>query len=524
MDCAYNNSKLGIQVKVRAADISDHYKRQYICALCGEPVRFYRGEIQKPHFRHERGSKIAQTCEFYAENISEFSEDKLKKKISGLPFYLKQIGNFFQLYLGFWPVDEPTLTEEKRIGQKITINSETKQQVGVIDIANVCANETYHLPISWIYDSYELSYKKSETALSEIWGVNASRIFLKGKFFRINDVYSRSISLNGVINTDTSYYFLFQGSAPSKSFLKVEEIYSLLTNEVQIWKVCKIRFTKITKESVKYASDHHLQLLEKPPELIPLWPPSIQNNLKYIHQKTDLTTYRLNSSHEHGKWEIAIFNKYEVPTDKIEVPLEDPIFSIEVDNEIQYLSFFDTDNDLVSIVAGDDKKTISYQQPTLELKWRKKQILPGSELKAIKNADLSIETDMKCDIIRTRNYIPYDIFRDKISLLSVPDLSNGDTVVIRHGLDILTPVYFRKSKKIADNEYSNNLSDEALYQKLLLLRGTCTVAPIQFKYIAAGLENYPKTKEYLKKALKTGRISKQAVDYFLKDKGKENSI
>lgn len=517
MDCAYDNSKPGIQVKVRATDISGYHGGQYSCTFCGEPVKFYRGEIQKSHFRHERGSIIAQTCEFYAGNISEFSEDELKRKISGLPFYLKQIGDFFKLYLGFWPVDESTLAEEKRIGQKITIKNEKKLQIEVIDLANVCAKETYRLPISWVYDSYELSYEMSGTTLSEIWGEKTSRIFSKGTFFRIGDIYSRSISLNGVITTDTSYYFLSQDPVINKSFLDVEKSYSLLTNETQKWKIYKIRFTKITGESARYARDHHVQLLEKPPEFTPLWPPSIQNNRKYIHQKAGLSTYHLNSSYEYGKWEIDILNKYKKLSDKREISLHDPVFSIEVDNNIQYLSFFDTDNDLaVALVARNNKTAIPYQQPALELKWMKKQIVPGSEIKAIKNADLSIKSDMKCDIIRIRDHIPNLIFRDELSVLSFPDLSNGDTIIIRHGLDILAPLYFKKTKKKVDDKHSNNLSDEILYQKLLQLKGAFIAVPTQLKYIATELGSYPKTREYLKKALKTGRISKQATDYFLK--------
>lgn len=519
MEYAYDNSKLGVQVKVRAADISCYHVGQYSCTFCGEPVRFYRGETQKSHFRHECGSIIAQACEFYVGNISELYEEELKRKISGLPFDLKQIGDSFQLYLRFWPVNESTIAEEKQTGQKITIKDEKKLQIKVVDLEHIHANETYRLPISWVYDSYKLEYKISGTALSKIWGEKISRIFSKGVFFRIGDIYSRSISLNGVITTDINYYFLFQGSVPDRSFLKVEETYPLLTKGIQKWRVCKIRFTEITWESSKYARDRYVQLLEKPPELIPLWPPSIQNNRKYIHLKTGLGTYRLNSSNGNGKWNISILNKLEEQIDKREISSHNPIFSIEVDNNTQYLSFFDTDNDLVIIIARDDKTVTPYQQPILELQWMKKPILPGSELKTTKNADLSIKSNMKCDIIRVRNHIPYLIFKDKTSVLGLPDLSNGDTIIIRHGLDFLAALYFRTNKKMADEKHSNSLNDEILYQKFLQRKGTFTATPIQLKYIATGLGNYPKTMEYLKKALKTGRISKLAADYLLNKYG-----
>ncbi|KKG83063.1 hypothetical protein [Methanosarcina mazei] len=529
MDCAYNNSKPGVQIKVQASDISGYHMGQYSCILCGEPVKFYRGEIQKSHFRHERGSIIAQTCEFYTTNMSEFSEEELRKKITGLPFYLKQIDTSFKLYIGFWPVDDLTLTEEKRIGQKITIKNDRKLQIEAIDLEKIHANKTYRLPISLVYNSYKLKYKISGTPISEIWGEKTSRIFSNGLFFRIGSIYSRSINLNGIITTDTSYYLLSQSSVTNKSYFKVEESYSLLNKGKEKWKIYKIRFTKITRESSKYARDLHVQLLEKPPEIIPLWPPSIQKDRKYIHQETGISTYCLSSSNKYGKWEVAILNKHKKQSYRFEIFLQDPIFSIDVDNHIKYLSFFDTDNDFeVAMVARDKKKNIQCRQPSLELKWMKKEIIPGSELKAIKNADLSIKSDMKCDITRMRNHIPYEIFRNELSVLSFPDLSNGDTIIIRHGLDILATLYFRRTKKITHDIYSNNLKDnlkdEALYQKLLQQRGTFTAAPIQFKYIAARLENYPKTREYLKKALKTGRISKQAVDHFLKNTDKENSI
>lgn len=517
MDCAYDNSKPGIQIKVRAADISDRQdKGPYSCTLCGEPVKFFRGYIQKAHFRHKRGSPIAKTCDFYAGNLSEYSDD-LRRKISGLPFYLKQIGNFFQLYLGFWSIDESTLAKEIQRGQEVNIRSAKGLKIGFVDLASVHANEIYRLPISWIYDSYELNYEMPKTSLTEKWGNKTPGIFPNGMFFRIGDIYSRSISLNGVVTTDTDYYLLSQYPVTSRSFLEVKESYSLLTQNPQKWKIYKILFTKITGDAARYARDHHVQLLEKPPEIIPLWPPCIQNNREYIHQNTGISIYRLNSSYEHGKWEITILDKYRKPSDKREIYLQDPVFSIKVDNNVRYLSFFDTDNDLeVALIAGDNKTTIPYQQPALELKWMKQQIEPGTELKAIKNADLSIKSNMKCEIIRMRNHIPNLIFRDELSIFSFPDISNGDTVVIRHGLDVLAPLYFRITKETTDNKQIKSLSDEALYLKLLHLRGTITAVPIQLKYIVTRLENYPKTQEYLKRSLKIGLISNQAADYLLK--------
>jgi len=520
MDYAYDNSKPGIQVKVKATEVSYHSDwGQYSCTLCGEPVKYYRENIQKAHFRHKRGSIIAPTCELYANNISESSQNELNKKISGLPFYLKQISDSFKLYLEFSPVSESTLTGEIQIGQKVTLKNKKQNPIG-INLAEVPANKTYRVPISGICDSYQLGYEIPRTSLSKIWGTETIGIFSNGRFFRIGDIYSRSIGLNGIITTDTSYYFISQHPVTNKPFLEVEESYSLLTERSHEWKIYKIRFTKITTESTQYARERHVQLLEKPPEFIPLWPPSIQNNREYIHQKTGFSTYHLKSLHESGKWNIDILNENRKPSDKREISLFDPVFSIRVKNSKQYISFFDTDNDLeIALVAGDSKMIIPYQQPSLEMKWMNKQILPESELKAIKNADLSVKSDMKCDIIRMRNLISNLIFRDELSILSFPDVSNGDTILIRHGLDILAHVYFRKNRKTADDNLCNNLSDEVLYQKLVHLRGTFMAVPTQVKYVAAGLENYPKTREYLKNTLKTGRISKQAADYLFRKYG-----
>ncbi|TAJ43875.1 hypothetical protein CUJ86_07370 [Methanofollis fontis] len=386
----------------------------------------------------------------------------------------------------------------------------------MMDLGKVSANEVYHLPLSWVDESYKLIYQVPKTALNEIWGENTSRIFSNGILFRIGDSYSRSISLNGVITPNTSYYYISQYPVINKSFLKVEESHPLLMEGTPKWRIYKIQFTKVTPESSHYAREHHVQLLEKPPELIPLWPPSIQNNQKQIYHKTGLCTYRLKSSHESGTWEIFILDKDQIPSDKREISLQDPFFSINVDKNIQYLSFFDTDSDLeTAIVSRDDKTDISYQQPELELKWMKKKIKPGSELKANKNADLSIESNMKCDIIRMRDHIPNLLFRNNLSVLSFPDVSNGDTIIIRHGQDILTSLFFRKNEKTPDYKNCNKITDEALYLKLLSLRSAFIAVPSQLKYIAAGLGNYPKTREYLKNALKTGIIPNKAAEQLI---------
>jgi len=516
MDYAYDNSKPGTQIKVRASDLLGYnarYKRQYSCVLCGEPVGFFEGEVQKAHFRHKSGSLITKTCKLYAGNLSEYS-DQLRRKIFGLPFYLKQIGDAFKLYLGFWPIDQSLLAKEIQREQKVTIRNTKEPQIGIVDLANIHANEVYRLPISWVYDSYELRYEISRTDLTEEWGKKIPGIFSNGMFFRIRDDYSRSISLNGVVTTNTEYYLLSQHPVTSRSFLEVKESCSLLAQNPQKWKIYKIEFTKITDEAARYAREHHVQLLEKPPEIIPLWPPSIQDSRKYIHQNTGLSTYRLNSPHESGKWEVTILDKYETPCDRLEIYLQDPIFSIKVDNGIRHLSFFDTDNDLkITLIAGDNKMTIPYQQPILELKWMNQPIEPRIELKAIKNADLSVKSDMVCDIILMRNHIPNLVFRNELSKLSLPDTSNGDTVIITHGLDILASLFFKKNGINSDYKISTKITDDALYQKLLSLGGTFIAVPTQLKYLATKLENYPRTREYLRKGLIAGKIPNKAAEH-----------
>lgn len=175
-------------------------------------------------------------------------------------------------------MSESILTEEKQKRQKIILKNEANIQVDTIDLSMFRSNETYKFLISNICESYKLSYEISETALSKIWGEKTSRINRAGTFFRIGDEFSRSVDLNGVIYTGTSYYLLSQTKISDLPFIKIEETFFLSTSNSLKWNIYKIQFTKITRDSAKYAKYHHVQLLEKPPELIPLWPPSIQKN------------------------------------------------------------------------------------------------------------------------------------------------------------------------------------------------------------------------------------------------------
>ena len=113
-----------------------------------------------------------------------------------------------------------------------------------------------------------------------------------------------------------------------------------------------------------------------------------------------------------------------------------------------------------------------------------------------------------------RSHIPKYILRDTLSVIGLPELSNGDTIIIRHGLDVLKTIYFGNFNK-ATGDNHNKLSDVELYLKLLNMRGSFTIVPSQLKYIATKLESYPITREYLYNLFKTGQITKQAADYIL---------
>jgi hypothetical protein len=197
----------------------------------------------------------------------------------------------------------------------------------------------------------------------------------------------------------------------------------------------------------------------------------------------------------------------------------DNLLSGHVDNTQFKLPAKLEDNVVDTTFNVDTKyKKPKYHFPEITIKWNKKttQVEPKMILPLnTKNRDLSISSDLKCNILRFHKEILQESFKDKESLRNIPYIENKDKVIVFHGQDIVTCVIISRRSDSDNNDSDWSISDETLYSILKKNDENYIPFPIQLKYILPKLAKYPKSFECLKMMMKSGKIMKRTEEYLL---------
>jgi hypothetical protein len=512
MDYADVEIRPGFRIRISAENFSEKYQgKKLYCPLCGGPVIHIPEGERKTYFRHDSRFDIDQSCENYISNYSSdytLKPDYLREK-SGLPFYIEKIGNNFQLYLGL-----PKLTQEELDSvydnlSSIEVTNGLFKHITNIEVSNIQADCVYLEPIDRIDEKYHLKYNDS-VLLHDKWGSETLGIFSEGTFFQIHKDKSQKISYNGKITIDTNYYFMIRDSnIQNRSFLEIKEKYPVITEISSNWVVCRVSFTELTSQAYNFADKCHVRLAEKQSEYVPLWPPMIQhdsvNNLD--NEKTTLHILnhpsdiycKLKQENSSLKSDNSLFGHVDKTQFKFPAKLEDNVVDTTFNVDTRY-------------------KKPKYHFPDITIKWHNKptQVEPKMILPLkTKKRDLSLSSDVKCNILHLNKEMPKEFFIDKESLLYVPYIENNDKVIILHGQDILTSVTISRKSDLDNNDVNRTISDETLYSILKKNDENYISFPIQLKYILPKFAKYPKSFECLKMMMKSGKIMKRTEEYLL---------
>lgn len=496
--------------------------RKLYCPLCKEPVSFVHGEIQSPHFRHKAGSLNAQNCELYSSN--DFSYSGLigtsNKEKTGIPSYIEKIGDKFQLSLGFPPISSNDFSSIKNIQQSIEIKNLTSQVITKIYSSNLHENQITYVPLEYIYHEYFLYYSEKNGLLKSIWGNQTLEIPRDGAFFDINEPYSKQISFNGKIFSDTEYYFVTPtNNRPNQPFIKIIEEHPLISYTYQKWVVYKLSITEVTAASCRFAETHRVRLVEPPTECLLVWPPLIQDGNRHITNDIGTIYCGLQAHNQFSTHEICIEDELNDRTEVVKVETRSPLFTTLCNGEKLRIfpKTIDENDNGIFIQYSLKSKTHAYRYPNMQLLWNGEEITDGAEIISPTNKDkLSFKSDIPCHIYHLHGLKTREIYWDTDHILSFSYIENGDTIRVLHGLDRMYAIRFKnaQSKKLMLSE--DVISDEKMYN--ILTKPGSGYVPISstLKYIASKIVMFPKSAEFIRKTMKIGKISNEAAEFLLK--------
>jgi hypothetical protein len=505
-----------------AASDQGYKNHNLYCPLCKQPVFFIPGDTQSPHFRHRPGSPIAQECEFYSSNYSTYDglTRAYNKEKSGIPFYIEKIGNKFQLSLGLPPISINDFPSVKDTEQSVEIKNLTSAVLAKIDSSDLHENQITYVPLEWICREYVLSYSEEMGLLKNIWGNKTLGIPKDGAFFHINELYSKQISFNGKIYSDTEYYFVTSTKyRPEQPFIKIIEEHPLITTTVQKWVVYKLSITEITPVSCEFAENHRVRLVEPPTEYIPVWPPLIQDGNRHITNKMGMIYCGVQAHNQLSTYEIGIYDVLDNLTEVAKVGRHSPLFTTSCnDGKITISSKIIDDNDKKIVIEYSSIcKDQTYKCPNIQLLWNGEEVDDEVEIIPRTNKDkLSFKSDIHCDIYHLHGLKTREIYWDTDHILSISYIEIGDTIRVLHGLDRMCIIRFKKVQSKNPILSEDVISDEEMYNMLTKSGSGYIPIPSQLKYIASKIVNYPKSSEFMRTTMKKGEISKKAAEYLLK--------
>lgn len=262
-------------------------RNRFLCPECGEPVHL-TGSKYSNHFSHFKKSDVSAVCDRRVDGIPI---ESVYERI-GMPVYLQEdISNHFSLYLGFKTMPLSLLKKAQEEKIEFTINGRITYKV---NLERFSAENTTYLQVDFVPASdqkYLIHFTPDgkSSAIKKYWSNYADGFSDDGALFTVSERQGKKIRHGDFLSSDTEYYWLRrQQSLPSYipgiKFKRVGEL-ELLTVKYYVFK--GIFLTNITDSEFDSLTNYlrnnlKVHLLEKQPEVVPVWPPVIKHEDGYM--------------------------------------------------------------------------------------------------------------------------------------------------------------------------------------------------------------------------------------------------
>lgn len=318
MKYAIDRYGIGVEIEIDADEFENQYYipqrlTRFFCPECNEIVFFRKkGGNQPNKFYHQKRDDRTPECDKRVDGRSNLS---ISQRV-GLPLFITQIstGNF-QLNVGFPALGIKTLESAAKFDCTVKISSYHQYRTIKVDQSNFLSDNTTLIPINFI-PLYGKNYSISIEGRTQIfdlqrkWSDYADGFEPNGAIFSYSETGGKKIRRGDSISTNRYYYAVVRNDFLYHTQISQTEIGKLIINKTS-FRVIKFKIDvsvdnrrDFTLISSYIKSNYGVWLLECPPELIPVWPPVVQQDYM-IPVKNDSNVVCMVSS---GNSEPSVFS------------------------------------------------------------------------------------------------------------------------------------------------------------------------------------------------------------------------
>lgn len=475
----------------------------FVCELCAENVCLTAPGAYARHFRHDSASQNKE-CE---ERQQAYTRTIASLNNHPMPIRIQVTGNRYMLQMGFI---SPSRGNERprcsliKIGgdahQKFEYSFERIEDTGItyLDIGNIPSQKYY------------LSYEKPSAQLSKFWPSTTPGMNSGGTFF--DAASGRMLQTGSKASPGKSYYLLQR--APMYQFeipngITMQKITEVRTPILTTWSLYKLDVHSFTEAVARFFLKRSIFLTEKPTVFYPIWPPYVEDPYFLYHRNNELYFYM--------KGENAELKTFPITSTSI-APLSDSVeqgklYRIMASSKEQLLSLGisgalgfsylvrkELDHQAeMPVLSVTDSAGTSYDEAVYDQlpKGKCLTIMAPFDGKAIVKKDGKI-------------LFVYRIAADQ--MIEIDQIAFGIQLELYQGCDFVRSIGFERK---GDQRDSSQM-DEVLVTKLQNAGGVMVPIPHSIGASAQKLQDYPKTKLWLRKMVRAGEMPQQALRLLMK--------
>ena len=473
------------------------------CSLCGQYVTFAKGKVYRPYFKHTQEDQSSDCPDRSESRPFIATASTLRPGAQILPLRLSLLySNIFKLELGLPPVPKELL--DKQIGESIYIraNDDASNSVQYL-LSRISENQLTYLPLGeFPSESYTLSVGFNYSPIMQFWPREINGVSRTGTLFdgdtRKMIPFDSDVQVNHLYYLVTTKHYV-HGSGQ----LHIEQKCRYSTGWFS-WFVYAVRADSIDESTIRFFMEYHCRLTETPLTIVPLWPAYTKSPYVIYHNTKQMFMYIKGNA----KSEIFPYGERLLMTGcngghilSVYGSARQQLLSIGRARVLQstYLWFQNLDYEVAEAVVN--VTDINGEQ------------IAAGDLNSIpqkKRIKISVPYDGEVKIYQN------DVLRDILPIVPGNDLvlDNiwfGMRIEVYQGLDRIWHIAFRRSRD------KTKQSDIELYNKLAHARGNLTTVGHSVGAIAKNMQNYPLTRQWLRKQITKGSISVEALQLIEKE-------
>ena len=430
---------------------------RFICPECGEEVFLSRSKY-KNFFKHRKRTDQTPECE---RRVDAVPSESIYERI-GLPLYLKEASTgYFKLYMGFQSLSAAEIEQAERNKAEIHVNNKIAYRVTRERFSD---SHSFWIPIDFapFSDHYTISYKgdkASRATFERTWGGLAEAFMLSyGALFRTGNGGGRKFHKGDSVATDTDYFWVIPDGRMLSGRKGITcENRGKLELENRKYDVVLVSFRSDVSDmdysalSLFLLKELKIHLLEKASSIIPIWPPVVKQQDRYIANKKLSSLF---GSVESGNVFPSIYGYYKNdPVPNFMTADTESIIRLPLRQAHQY---FTVDRRNVSTGLILEKGDLCVGEAVRDIEVEVNGVLvdlPGKHFEV--GSFITIESSRNVDVIvKRRNKIDFFI---QCSGQIIKNLLPDESIFVIYGPELLLMV--RKEETLAKGTFSINLDE-----------------------------------------------------------------